>query len=395
MIVSLRTSGGRGEYELAGRQGDIHASDLFDRELFYELTPSIVIRGRAQAKLAQGKPRIRLDDQSETTHLYRLLAGVLLMPRPKREFKDTHGITLLSDDSYSMTAIKVDVGEQLPNQVTIRPTDLVLANADKQHSQIEFSERMLRVVRLWDAALRQAGEFAELVIAHRDAVCTDSPNHKAIEQRAREISVALKTTCDPLPVAEDRLGIESPFQGEFPSPQVPQAKPQENFGLEDDTTPAVARIVRAKQWRQIASRGHEGVKFRREVREVYDFRCAFTGKRLPRIGITDSPGVDAAHILPWAIHDNDVVQNGICLDKLCHWAFDEGVLRLTFDHKANAYIVDIPAAVQAAAVVSKFDLLYFHSIEGQIPKDRLPENPSLWPSPKYLEEFNTFMAMGA
>lgn len=119
----------RGVYELAGRQASTSASDLFDREIFYELTPRIIIPGRAMASRLQGKPRIRLDDTRRTTHLYRLLAAVLLLPKPKREFKKTHGRQLLKFEAYSMSAIKVDVAETDAHSVVLRPTDLLLENA--------------------------------------------------------------------------------------------------------------------------------------------------------------------------------------------------------------------------------------------------------------------------
>src|SRR4051812_8972634 len=145
MRIALRTSGGRGEYELAGKQGSVHASDLFNKELCYELTPSIVLPGRAIATRVQGKPRIRLEDQQTTTHLYRLLAGVLLLPKPKREFKQTHGAELLKREAYSMTAIKVDVSDVQAAKAVIRPTDILLENADKQQEKIIFAHRMGRI----------------------------------------------------------------------------------------------------------------------------------------------------------------------------------------------------------------------------------------------------------
>jgi hypothetical protein len=110
MRVALRTSGGRGEYELAGRQGNIVASELYGKNLFYELTPEIVMPGRAAAVHVQGKPRIRLADMVTTTHLYRLIAAVLLLPKPKREFKETGGEELIKRECYSITAIKIDIG---------------------------------------------------------------------------------------------------------------------------------------------------------------------------------------------------------------------------------------------------------------------------------------------
>lgn len=41
MRIALRTSGGRGEYELAGRQGPVGVANLFDLDLRFELTPEI------------------------------------------------------------------------------------------------------------------------------------------------------------------------------------------------------------------------------------------------------------------------------------------------------------------------------------------------------------------
>jgi hypothetical protein len=67
MRITLRTGGGRGVYELAGNQGSYSASALFDREMFYELTPSLVVPGYAVPALRSGKPRIKLDEDRGRT----------------------------------------------------------------------------------------------------------------------------------------------------------------------------------------------------------------------------------------------------------------------------------------------------------------------------------------
>ncbi len=64
--------------------------------------------------------------------------------------------------------------------------------------------------------------------------------------------------------------------------------------------------------------------FRRAVTAAYDHRCAFC-----RIRIRTADGhtaIEAAHIIPWAISHNDNIHNGLALCRLCHWAFDEGLL---------------------------------------------------------------------
>jgi hypothetical protein len=391
MRIALRTGAGRGVYELAGRQGKLNVADLLDHEISYELTPGIIIPGRAIASRLQGKPRIRLEDKERTTHLYRLLAAVLLLPKPKREFKKTHGDELLKFGAYSMTAIKVDVAEISRHKVVLRPTDILLENADDLQAKVEFAQRMSRIARLWDSASKQDTPLAHHVQSLEKAILARNPDYKLIEERAQEISDALHTDGDPLPIAEQQLGLADVQEEPPPLARPAQLTDQAIFGVEDDTSPEEARIERVKQWRKQALRGFTGAKFRRDVSSCYDYRCMFTGQRLPRLEVTDSAGVDSAHILPWSTYDIDSVSNGLCLNKQAHWAFDEGVLRLNFDPAANAYVVSVPEDIRSAAKKASFDLDSFERLAGPIPMERLPENRANWPSPKYLRELNRFM----
>lgn len=395
MRIALRTGGGRGVYELAGRQGKLLAADLFDRNIFYELTPNIVIPGRAIASRRSGKPRILLDEQQRTTHFYRLLAAVLLLPKPKREFKTTHGVELLKFEAYSMTAIKVDVADLSSTRVVLRPTDLLLENADNLQAKVEFAQRMSRIARLWEAASAQSTPLAQAVQNLQQAILAPNPDYKTIEDHAQAISDALQTDGDPLPVLEQRLGVGEAQQEPSPLSRPTQFTHQADFGVEDDASPIEARLERVKQWREMAVRGSAGEKFRRDVRSTYDFRCLFSGQRLPKTAATESAGVDAAHILPWSTHNINAVANGLCLNKLCHWAFDAGVVKLFFDSSVSSYLLEVPAAVRKAANKVSFDLGYFEGLTGPIPAARLPKNSKLWPSPKYLDELNKFMFVQA
>jgi hypothetical protein len=171
-----------------------------------------------------------------------------------------------------------------------------------------------------------------------------------------------------------------------------QVKSKSDFGLVDEISPQEALIQRVRVWRQQAERGSAGRKFSREVSDAYEYRCLFSGQRLPRLEITESPGVDSAHILPWSTHDLNSVRNGLCLNKQCHWAFDQGILRLTFDGTCNTYAVSLPQSVRQAASRASFDLAYFDSMTGPIPNARLPRNKAVWPSPAYIAELNHYMA---
>ncbi|HSH02844.1 MAG TPA: HNH endonuclease, partial [Anaerolineae bacterium] len=64
--------------------------------------------------------------------------------------------------------------------------------------------------------------------------------------------------------------------------------------------------------------------FRRAIVKTYDQRCAFCGLRI----VTDEghTAIMAAHIIPWHVSYNDDPRNGIALCRLCHWAFDEGMM---------------------------------------------------------------------
>jgi putative restriction endonuclease len=63
--------------------------------------------------------------------------------------------------------------------------------------------------------------------------------------------------------------------------------------------------------------------FRKAVVRIYEHRCAFCGVRM--LTSTGHTVVDAAHIIPWSISQNDDIHNGMALCRLCHWTFDEGL----------------------------------------------------------------------
>lgn len=388
MKIAFRTGAGRGAYELAGRQGNLSASDLFGLEISYEITPGIVIPGRSVADVRQGKPRITLDEatRSRTTHVYRLLSAVLLLPTPTRQFRSTHGEDLLQAQSYAMTAIQVDVAKHNNESVVFRPTNLLLENNDDLQAQVDFTARMARVLRLWEAAAHQDSPLAESIRKLSAVIREEDPDYKEIERWAQSIATTLDTTGDVLPLAEQAL--EVPAQ---PERRVLPQETRDAFGLDDAVSPQEALITRIKKWRKLAERGVSGRKFSRNVSNAYDYRCLFTGQRLPRFELTASSGVDSAHILPWTAYDLNSVNNGLCLNKQCHWAFDQGLLRLEFDGSCNSYILRVPNDVHEAAVSASFDIAYFESLSGPIPRGRLPQNTSQWPAPKYIEELNRYM----
>lgn len=94
--------------------------------------------------------------------------------------------------------------------------------------------------------------------------------------------------------------------------------------------PMVQEAVEAEQYKPAAR--DQG--FRRIVVKTYDHRCALCGLRI--VTPEGHTAVDAAHIVPWSKSQNDDIRNGMALCKLCHWAFDEGMLGVSQDYRVVA-----------------------------------------------------------
>ncbi len=383
MNIVLRPSGGRGEYELAGRQGELGASDLFGRAIFIELLPGVAINSYSQCLERDGKPRIRLTHSARNAHPSAIIVAAMMLPRPRRERHETHGSELLLSNHFVVQTVRIEVILRSDGSVLVSPLTVRLENADDVRLDINFAERMARVVRVWTAAASAQDAVAVAVRAHAAAFSSQLSGQSHLVAAAPALRAALnRPDADMLPILERRFGLGLPYisgdtlDGDF----------AEEVGHID---PAEARIERVRQWRLAIIRGSSSSAFRRQVREAYDFRCMFSGKRLPRTDATATVGVDAAHILPWSRYDLDATANGICLSKECHWAFDAGLFRLSFN--ASGYVLSIPAAVPPAARKANFDLGHFTALAGAIPRNRLPADQAVWPSKHYVNELNHFL----
>lgn len=111
--------------------------------------------------------------------------------------------------------------------------------------------------------------------------------------------------------------------------------------------------------------------FRRAVVATYDHRCALCGVRI--ITAEGHTVVDAAHIVPWSVNQNDDIRNGMALCKLCHWAFDEGMMGVSDDY-------NVITSRQIGADPNVPGFLLTLSGRGIIP----PADRDLWPEQKYL-----------
>lgn len=381
----LRPSGGRGEYELAGRQGTIHVHDLFNLPIKIEISPGVTINSFSQCVLRDGKPRIRLTQQARNAHPSSLIAAAMLLPEPRREKHETHGNTLLSRKNFVVQAIRINV-VQRPFEVLICPLIVRLENGDGLQLDISFPQRMARVFHVWTAASAGNDRLSQRVRDHCRAFTSPLSTQSDYTRSYQNLHDALgKPDGDILPLVESHFGINTADAQQIISEDVDALVEDVNISPEE------ARVERVKRWRMAVVRGSSAALFRRNIQTAYDSRCLFTGQRLPRLDVTSSAGVDAAHILPWSRYDIDSTCNGMCLTKQCHWAFDEGILRLNFDTDENTYVISISPAVMQAAPQSGFDIGYYSNLCGRVPLANLPANRADWPSPQYLNELNAFL----
>jgi hypothetical protein len=381
MRIALRPSGGRGDYELAGSFGGLHASDLLEKQFSFQLTPNLVIDGKAVARRLSGKPRIRPD--VDGLHAYVIAAAILLLPVPRRELiKTPEGAPLLANGEYTIAGIDVDVVTNLAGSVTFAPT-AIWGRSQGGLLKIEFADRMALVTNLWSAADSLDTPIAGLVRAHYTAVV--SSEHKKIADAAKAIRSYYAIEGDLLPALLSAMGLTDPNE----SSPTGLSSNTGDFAIEDKNSTSTESLKeRVRKWRLQADRGPGAREFSKKVRDAYDHRCLFSGERFPRIDGLDSAGVDGAHVLPWSTHQLNSVTNGICLCKQCHWGFDNGLLRLDFDTAASTYVLSIPKGIEAVAKEAKFDLQPFLKNSGVIPSVRLPANEALWPSPHFIAQLN-------
>ncbi|QXE89230.1 HNH endonuclease [Geomonas subterranea] len=131
--------------------------------------------------------------------------------------------------------------------------------------------------------------------------------------------------------------------------------------------PMVRAIVEARSYRPAA----RDQAFRRAVIKAYDHRCALCGVRI--ITPEQHTAVDAAHIVPWSKTQNDDIRNGMALCKLCHWAFDRGMMGVTDDY-------NVLTSRQIIADPNFPGFLLTLKGRAIIP----PQDHALWPARHYL-----------
>jgi len=386
MRIALRTSGGRGEYEIAGSQDMVRVHDVFGRHIVLEMLPGHRIHTGNYIRYAQGKPRIRLYDQKLNRHIYLILAAILLLPKPKREIGVTPaGKLQIYKDNFSIASIVFDIVELTDDELIISPTQAILSNSSENCVRLDVMERMRLVMSVWEAAEKNPVNTSDFLLSHKNAF--DNANVRKILDTCEELRRYNVEQDDPLQYAARSLDASN--RDSFSWMAVHAIVIDEAIALGETTLESFRESARnrVKTWRHLALRGAEGEKFSSDVKAAYNNTCLFTGFYLPKTEL-GSAGVDAAHILPWAKYDINRINNGLCLSKLCHWAFDNRILLLDFNSQIDKYVLSISAHALQAEVQQQIDLTPFHAISGAISNSLLPKDKANWPDVEFLRAYN-------
>lgn len=384
MRITRRTSGGRGEYEISERApGRISPSDLVEKDIVLNLGRGVRFDTGTTLRHVQGKFRIRLKPGTEM-HLHRQVVASLMLPESVRASSALgSGFPVIQRGRYTIQHIHVDKVVVRGEKATLYISTLEARNASQEGEEIDVAGRVKNLRLVWKERLKLPAIVCELVEDHNSAVMCGGPIPQGAEnvvrcieqemsQQETDLGIPYSGLTDVLPVLVKALDVEL---------EEPVTRLEE---IEPEALELRRRVM--KDWRRWAARrGGASAKFRRDVREAYNSTCIVCGEKYPSTPFNRVPGVDAAHILPWAEYDLDEVFNGICLCKLHHWAFDEGIIVIRYEN--GAYFVEIPARAKETIQPERtgFSLGKIERYAGRVLEDRLPRNLGARPRPALLD----------
>ena len=393
-------TGGRGEFELAEDvPGGPRVTDLFGCDLVLKFGSHVIPSG-IFLKHQGGKRRLRLRNQRTTVHAGLQAAAILMMPGPIRdEARLEGGLPVLRSGGYLLHHIELEdvhlvqpavfldgktaAAELEPGLFTATAKEVIYGNQSFQAETLQVSDRMIDLESIWQGAGELPIELASLIATHRQAVTAGTPVPNTLGKTVQAIQESFESCADDFGVIYSKL--EDPVPAILSAIGKAPAKEVDLIPLEQIPRDQVdIRKRTIDRWRLVRSRGPSAIKFRKTVREVYDWTCVVCGVQFPPTDFNRNPGVDSAHILPWATHNVDHVTNGVCLCKTHHWAFDEGLIRITF--RDEQYFVELGPEVKVSINDVRFSLDDLEKVVGAIPSYRLPNLYSERPSPAYLEE---------
>lgn len=387
MRITKQPSGGRGEYELSEyAPNGLSPIDLLDKEVRLQLN-SLTIRTSVQLTKSQGKYRLRVKPKGAYPQVQIQIANVLMMPDPGRDEQQMAGGELvLQNDSYVIKNINFgEVNAESGGDFFIAQVLTIdCENQTIKGEQIPVVRRINDIERIWQKRANFPSPISDLLQQHEELVRGGGPIGRnasrliknlqsQMEIYSPEVEIPYTRTTDVVPAL---LAAIQDIIEEMPI-SLDQIEP-EQIDL---------RRREIRRWRQyVRRRGASSVKFKKDVREAYNSRCIMCGSRFPSTQYNTNPGVDAAHILPWAVFDLDKTYNGLALCKIHHWAFDEGLLLITY--RDGAYYITLSEEAANNLSEPEFSIDALRQVVGRIPEERLPSDRNNRPYPNLLQRLN-------
>jgi putative restriction endonuclease len=380
--IHKRPSRGRGEYELAGTHGSIKLKDLYGKEIVINADIFGQIATGVQLISQGGKPRLRRISGTGI-HIARQLEALLLLPKSIREERQlVGGQPIVLENRYVLRRMEISKLSVAASRATATFGKIDCIN-DSGTEEIDCAKRFRDIRKIYDRLTALPADIANLLTTHRSAILatgtvgstsekTVSELMEATERAASDYEKPIIPGSDPVPFLLEVAEIP-------PVAEPPQVE-------EIDPSDIAIRRGAAERWRQFKDRGPEGAKFRRAVRQAYKFTCIVCGLKLPAAPGLKIAGVDAAHILPWAKYDADIVPNGLCLCRHHHWAFDQLLIAI---HPTDdgEYRVVVTSVAEKSFAGNDEALADLKKHEGIVSGNRLPLDRNLWPSPTLLKKF--------
>lgn len=373
---------GRGNYEISGTFDSVpplEAAQLANRQLYFSYGRYGLKATGVQLLLSHGKKRLKRLDPAYI-HAARQVQAAMLFPKSRRDENGLlGGRPTIRLDQYIMRHMHF-------RNVTLREeaAEIQLGNLDlyngTQEDAIDFALRMKEVEHLHDNAERFPTAICGLLLEHRSILEGDGPLPKRLEDIVVELMGETERISSDYNVDYiSGVDVVQPLREIADLPQF--GEPISIASIPPEDTEIRLREV-AKWRRYAAARGPTAAAFRRAVRDAYGSRCIVCGICFPLSVHCRVPGVDSAHILPWATFDLDVVGNGLCLCKIHHWAFDQQLIAIVYDEDSYRVLVTDRArlALDAAALAS------LEACAGTIDAVRLPQDAQHWPRPAFLNE---------
>lgn len=383
--VRKMPSGGRGEYEIVGEDEAYSRNELAGKEIVVK-TKFAEFRTAVRLGDQGGKNRLRIDAGSGAAQITPQVACSMLLPSVTREEERVTGSQPIVFDGRYILDFGFEVLSVTEEAVVIAPVELIARSADITNedlkARIVAGEREESIRWLIEESGALPPTLNDALLTWRSRLAQGGPLVRRDSETVRLVMIALAEFdalyipgTDPLPYLLMHAGLS----GELPLvPAPPAITPKE---------PEVRR--RAEHaYRLMRARAATSVGFKNAVRAAYDSTCLFCGFRAPSKKNRALPGVDAAHILPYGSFDLDVVQNGIILCKLHHWAFDSRLLILSGEDG----IYSVAESSDFADVLENDapSMAALRSVTGRIPTKRLPRSRELWPSDFYIEQLYRF-----